>query len=216
MEFLSSSLDFILHIDKHLAEASAQYGTMMYVILFAIVFAETGLVITPFLPGDSLLFAAGSLCALGTLDITSMIILLIVAAVIGDALNYSIGSRFGHLLFTKKSRWLKPEYLEKTHNFYEKYGAKTIVIARFVPIVRTFAPFVAGMGSMTYRTFFTYNLIGAALWVVALTLAGYFFGLHPFIKNNFSLVILVIIFLSLLPPVFEIISARRKRSAASK
>lgn len=211
MEFLSSILDFIIHIDKHLAEASAQYGTAMYAILFAIIFAETGLVVTPFLPGDSLLFAAGSLCALGNMNVVVMMLLLIVAAVAGDALNYTVGAKIGHSLFTSKSRILKPEYLEKTHKFYEKYGAKTIVIARFVPIVRTFAPFVAGMGSMTYRTFLLYNIVGALLWVISLTLAGYYFGLHPIVKNNFSLVIFAIIFLSLLPPVFELISAHRKQ-----
>ncbi len=215
MDFFSSFFDYILHIDKHLADASLQYGLAMYAILFAIVFAETGLVVAAFLPGDSLLFAAGSLCALGTLDITVMIALLFVAAVIGDALNYTIGAKLGHALFTRKSRFLKPEYLDRTHNFYEKYGAKTIVIARFVPIVRTFAPFAAGMSNMTYRVFFAYNVIGAAIWTLSLTLAGYFFGQIPIIKNNFSLVIFAIIVLSLMPPVFEAVSIRRKKRAST-
>lgn len=211
MGFFSSFFDFILHIDKHLADASLQYGLAMYAILFAIVFAETGLVVAAFLPGDSLLFAAGSICALGALDITLMTTLLFVAAAIGDAVNYTLGAKFGHVVFTRKSRFLKPEYLEKTHSFYEKYGAKTIVIARFVPIVRTFAPFAAGMGNMSYRVFFVYNVIGAAAWTLSLTLAGYFFGQISIVKNNFSVVIFAIIALSLLPPVFEAISARRKK-----
>ncbi len=214
MNVFSSFIDIILHLDKHLADVSAQYGPLLYFILFFIVFAETGLVITPFLPGDSLLFAAGSLCALGSLDISLMIILLLVAAIAGDALNYTIGAKLGTALFTKQSRFLKPEYLKKTHEFYEKYGAKTIVIARFVPIVRTFAPFVAGMGNMTYRIFFMYNAIGAVIWVLSLSLTGFFFGQIPFIKNNFSFVIFAIIGLSLLPPAIEIISARCKQHDA--
>lgn len=199
---------FILKIDVHLVEITAQYGVWSYAILFLIVFAETGLVVTPFLPGDSLLFAAGALSALGTLNIWVMMALLFVAAVLGDAVNYHIGRAMGPKVLSGRYRFLKKEYLEKTQGFYDKYGVKTIVIARFVPIVRTFAPFMAGVGNMNYARFFTYNVIGAAMWVLICCLAGYFFGNMPFVKKNFGLVVLGIIFISVLPMAVEIIRAK--------
>lgn len=199
---------FILKIDVHLVEITAQYGVWSYAILFLIVFAETGLVVTPFLPGDSLLFAAGALSALGTLNIWVMMALLFVAAVLGDAVNYHIGKAMGPKVLSGRYRFLKKEYLDKTQAFYDKYGVKTIVIARFVPIVRTFAPFMAGVGNMNYGRFFTYNVIGAALWVLICCLAGYFFGNMPFVKKNFGLVVLGIIFVSVLPMAIEILRAK--------
>lgn len=211
MEWISALIDFILHIDVHLAALTLQYGMWTYAILFLIVFAETGLVVTPFLPGDSLLFAAGALCALGTLDITTLILLLIVAAIIGDALNYSIGKGLGHRLISHKSRIIKPEYLQRTHDFYEKHGGRTIIFARFVPIVRTFAPFVAGLGEMGYRKFALYNIVGGIVWVVSFCVLGYFFGQTPIIKKNFTLVIFGIIFISILPAIVEIIRTKRSK-----
>ncbi len=201
-------VNFILKIDVHLVEITAQYGMWSYAILFLIVFAETGLVVTPFLPGDSLLFAAGALSALGTLNIWVMMALLFVAAVLGDAVNYHIGKAMGPKVLSGRYRFLKKEYLDKTQAFYDKYGVKTIVIARFVPIVRTFAPFMAGVGNMNYARFFTYNVIGAALWVLICCLAGYFFGNMPFVKKNFGLVVLGIIFVSVLPMAIEILRAK--------
>ncbi len=199
-------VDFILHIDDHLYSLIETFGPATYLILFAIVFAETGLVVIPFLPGDSLLFAAGALAGGGLLDLRIVIPLLLAAAIIGDTVNYWIGQRIGARAFSKeKARFFKPEYLAKTQHFYEKHGGKTIIIARFIPIVRTFAPFVAGVGHMHYRTFLMYNVVGAILWVVSLTLAGYFFGSIPVIKENFELAVLGIIALSLLPMVIEFI-----------
>ena len=181
----------------------------IYAILFLIVFCETGLVVTPFLPGDSLLFAAGAISALGNMNIHLMVAILLAAAIIGDAVNFAIGKYFGEKLFSNpNSKIFKQEYLEKTHKFYEKYGGKTIIIARFVPIVRTFAPFVAGMGNMHYGRFLQYNVIGAVLWVVSLSYAGYFFGDLPFVKNNFGMVVIGIIVISVLPMVFEIVRAK--------
>jgi membrane-associated protein len=209
MEFLQYLLDLFLNLDSHLLELSQQYGTWMYAILFIVIFAETGLVVTPFLPGDSLLFAVGSLCALGALDLTTVMALMLVAAILGDAANYHIGQWVGPAVFKDgASRFFKKEYLDKTHAFYEKYGGKTIIIARFVPIVRTFAPFVAGIGAMTYSRFFLYNVLGALLWVISLTLAGFYFGNLPFVKDNFSLVILMIIFISILPGIIEYLRHR--------
>jgi len=199
---------FILKIDVHLVEITAQYGLWSYAILFLIVFAETGLVVTPFLPGDSLLFAAGALSALGTLNIWVMMLVLFVAAVLGDAVNYHIGRLMGPKVLSGRYRFLKKEYLEKTQGFYDKYGVKTIVIARFVPIVRTFAPFMAGVGNMNYGRFFTYNVVGAALWVLICCLAGFFFGNMPVVKKNFGLVVIGIIIISVLPMAVEIIRAK--------
>ena len=211
---LASLIDFILHIDQHLIELTQTYGLWIYAILFLIVFCETGLVVTPFLPGDSLLFAAGAVAALGGLNVHMAAALLLAAAVIGDAANFAIGKYFGEKLFAKPdSRVFKREYLDKTHAFYEKYGGKTIILARFVPIVRTFAPFVAGMGDMHYGRFIRYNIIGALVWVGLLTYAGYFFGELPAVKNNFGLVVIGIIVVSVLPMAVEIAKAKWGKKA---
>ena len=211
---LASLIDFILHIDQHLIELAQTYGLWIYAILFLIVFCETGLVVTPFLPGDSLLFAAGAVAALGGMNVHMAAALLLAAAVIGDAANFAIGKYFGEKLFAKPdSRVFKREYLDKTHAFYEKYGGKTIILARFVPIVRTFAPFVAGMGDMHYGRFIRYNIIGALVWVGLLTYAGYFFGELPVVKNNFGLVVIGIIAVSVLPMAVEIAKAKWGKKA---
>ena len=211
---LASLIDFILHIDQHLIELAQTYGLWIYAILFLIVFCETGLVVTPFLPGDSLLFAAGAVAALGGMNVHMAAALLLAAAVIGDAANFAIGKYFGEKLFAKPdSRVFKREYLDKTHAFYEKYGGKTIILARFVPIVRTFAPFVAGMGDMHYGRFIRYNIIGALMWVGLLTYAGYFFGELPVVKNNFGLVVIGIIAVSVLPMAVEIAQAKWGKKA---
>ena len=210
----ASLIDFVLHIDQHLIELTQTYGLWIYAILFLIVFCETGLVVTPFLPGDSLLFAAGAVAALGGMNVHMAAALLLAAAVIGDAANFAIGKYFGEKLFAKPdSRVFKREYLDKTHAFYEKYGGKTIILARFVPIVRTFAPFVAGMGNMHYGRFIRYNIIGALMWVGLLTYAGYFFGELPVVKNNFGLVVIGIIVVSVLPMVVEIAKAKWGKKA---
>jgi membrane-associated protein len=216
MELIKDFIDLFLHLDAHLAETVKQYGGWTYAILFLIVFCETGLVVTPVLPGDSLLFAGGALCAIGELNPWSMCALLIVAAVLGDMVNYWCGHYFGARIFKPDARFLKTEYLDRTNAFYAKYGPKTIVIARFVPFVRTFAPFVAGMGRMQYRRFFFYNVTGAVLWVVLCTVAGYLFGNIGVVKENFSLVILGIIFVSLLPALFAWMKDRRSAAAAGK
>ena len=218
MDLVHWFVDFFLHLDTHLAQVIHAYGTWTYALLFLIVFLETGLVVTPFLPGDSLLFAAGSFAALGALDVSALFLLLSVAAVLGDTANYAIGKYLGPKVFHfPKSRFFNPEHLRRTHDFYEKYGAKTIVIARFVPIVRTFAPFVAGIGKMSYPRFLAYNVAGGVLWVAVCVFAGYFFGNLPFVKRNFTLVILAIIFVSVLPAVFEFLRHRNesRRSAAA-
>lgn len=212
MEFLTQFLDFFIHLDKHIEEIVNQYHVWTYAILFVVIFCETGLVITPFLPGDSLLFAAGAIASTSELSPHILFLLLAAAGIIGDSVNYSIGHYIGPRAFTGKHRFLKKEYLQKTHNFYEKYGGKTIIIARFVPIVRTFAPFVAGVGAMTYPKFLTYNVVGAILWVGLLTYAGYLFGEIPIVKRNFSIVILAIIIISVMPMVFEILRARLRRA----
>ena len=207
---ISTVIDFILHIDQHLASLSSAYGPWIYGILFLIIFCETGLVVTPFLPGDSLLFAAGGIAALGEMNIHLMVAILLAAAILGDAVNFMIGKYFGAKLFANPdSKIFRRAYLDKTHAFYEKHGGKTIIIARFVPIVRTFAPFVAGMGNMHYGKFIRYNVIGAILWVVLFSYAGYFFANIPVVKNNLGLVLAAIIVLSILPGVVEVIRARR-------
>jgi dedA protein len=212
---VASAIDFILHIDQHLLALSAQYGIWIYAILFTIVFCETGLIITPFLPGDSLLFAAGGIAALGGMDIHLMVMLLFAAAILGDALNFTVGKYFGGRLFANPdSKIFRREYLDKTHRFYEKHGGKTIIIARFVPIVRTFAPFVAGMGKMHYAKFIRYNIIGGFLWVILFSYAGYFFANFPIVKNNLGLVMGGIIIVSILPGAVEI--ARAKLAVKSK
>ena len=208
---ISTIIDFILHIDQHLVALSAEYGVWIYAILFLIIFCETGLVVTPFLPGDSLLFAAGGIAALGEMNIHLMVALLLVAAILGDAVNFAIGKYFGARLFANPdSKIFRRAYLDKTHAFYEKHGGKTIIIARFVPIVRTFAPFVAGMGNMHYGRFIRYNIIGAILWVVLFSYAGYFFANIPLVKNNLALVLAAIIVISVLPGVIEVVRARRE------
>ncbi len=210
MELFQSLIDFILHIDVHLAAITADYGVWTYAILFLIVFAETGLVVAPFLPGDSLLFAAGAICALGTLDITTMVLLLIVAAVLGDGVNYAVGQRLGARVFrSESSRWFNKEHLVRTQEFYDKHGGKTIILARFMPFVRTFAPFVAGIGSMSYPRFLAYNVVGAVLWVGGFGVLGYFFGNQPVVKKNFTLVILGIIVISVIPIVVEFVKHRK-------
>lgn len=208
-----SIIDFILHIDKHLVEIVNEYQTWTYLILFMIIFAETGFVVTPFLPGDSLLFAMGAIIAKPETDLNIFFMcgLLIVAGILGDLVNYHIGQYFGPKAFNGKYKFLKKEYLTQTEKFYEKYGGKTIIYARFVPIVRTFAPFVAGIGSMPYGKFASYNVIGAILWVTSFLFIGYFFGGLPVIKDNFTLVIFAIIFLSLVPPILEVIKEKRKK-----
>jgi membrane-associated protein len=207
MEFLRQFVDYFLHLDQHLTALTAQYGTATYLILFAIVFAETGLVVTPFLPGDSLLFAAGAIAALGSLDPWILTFLLIIAAILGDTVNYAVGKWVGPRAFSGEIRWLRKDYLDRTHAFFERHGGKTIILARFVPIVRTFAPFVAGMGTMSYRQFLAYNVIGAVVWVTLFVWVGYFFGNLPQVKHNFTLVILGIIALSVMPIAFEFLKA---------
>lgn len=216
MELISTLIDFILHIDKHLIDITQEYQTWTYLILFLIIFAETGLVITPFLPGDSVLFAMGALIAKPetNLSLWLMLVLLIAAAIIGDFVNYEIGKHFGQRVFTKDSRIFKLSYLEKTQGFYNKYGLKTIIYARFVPIVRTFAPFVAGVVKMPYSKFGLYNIVGGVLWVTMFLLGGYFFGQIPFVKNNFSIVVLAIIGISLLPPIIEVIKEKSSKKSA--
>lgn len=210
MQILKGLLDFVLHLDKHLSPIIHEYGAWTYLLLFAIVFCETGLVVTPFLPGDSLLFAAGAFAANGSLSVWALAGALIAAAILGDTANYWIGHFLGHRLLNSPRRIIKPEHIAHTHEFFEKYGGKTVIIARFVPIVRTFAPFVAGLGSMSYGRFMSYNVIGGTAWVLLCTFAGYWFGNLPFVQKNFSLVVLMIIFLSLLPAVWEFAQARRR------
>ena len=209
---LHQFIDLFLHLDRHLADVTGHYGAWTYGLLFAIVFCETGLVVTPILPGDSLLFAAGAIAALGSLDPWTLFLLLTLAAVLGDMVNYWSGHFFGARIFKPDARVLKTEYLERTQRFYERHGGKTIVLARFMPIIRTFAPFVAGMGRMQYRRFLLYNVAGAALWVALCVAAGYFFGNIPVVKKNFSVAILVIVFLSVLPGIVAFLRSRMAKS----
>jgi membrane-associated protein len=213
MDLLRSIIDLFLHLDQHLNRIISDYGVWTHLILFLIVFAETGLVVTPFLPGDSLLFAAGTFAALGSLDLWLLVVLLIGAAILGDTVNYWVGAWIGPRAFSGNVRFLRKDYLDRTHAFYEKHGGKTIILARFVPIIRTFAPFVAGVGAMSYPKFITYNVVGAVLWVGLFVPAGYFFGNIPTVRENFTLVILAIIALSVLPIALEAIRARRSRPA---
>jgi len=210
LDLIYSLIDFLLHIDDHLVEIVNNYQTWTYLILFLIIFAETGLVVTPFLPGDSLLFAAGAIIAKPETNLNVFLMwgLLMVAGILGDMVNYHIGKYIGPKAFSGKYKFLKKEYLEKTEKFYEKYGGKTIIYARFVPIIRTFAPFVAGVGSMSYGKFASYNVIGAILWVTSFLFIGYFFGGLPIIKDNFTIVVFAIIFLSILPPIIEIVKEK--------
>jgi len=219
MDFL---LDFFLHLDTHLAEFVQHYGVLVYVLLFAIVFAETGLVVTPFLPGDSLLFTAGALAAVGVLDVWLVVPLLLVAAVLGDAVNYAVGHFIGPRVFCaegEKSFWqrlLNRKHLQQAHAFFERYGGKAVVLGRFVPIVRTFVPFVAGAGSMSYPQFAFYNVMGGLLWVALCCGAGYAFGNVPVVKENFELVVVGIVFVSLLPIAWSYLISRLNRSSAIK
>jgi membrane-associated protein len=214
MDLLKQLIDVFLHLDTHLADVVRDYGAWTNTLLFVIVFCETGLVVTPFLPGDSLLFTAGALAALGDLNVWILVVLLSVAAILGDTVNYWIGKRIGPRAFSGTVKFLKKEHLEKTEAFYEKHGKKTIILARFVPIVRTFAPFVAGVGSMTYGTFLAYNVFGGVLWVAACVFSGFFFGNIPVVKKNFSIVILAIIGISMIPLAWEWWKARRTGGSA--
>lgn len=209
MDILNFFIDFILHIDKHLDQIIAAYGVFTYAILFIIIFLETGLVFTPFLPGDSLLFAAGALASLGSLNIFILVIILMAAAILGDTSNYWIGHFFGEKILSHPRSPINEEHLKKTEEFFKKHGGKTIILARFVPIVRTFAPFVAGAGQMNYSKFISYNIIGGVIWVCLFTLTGYLFGNLTFIKKNFSLVILVIIAISLIPIGLEFLKNKK-------
>jgi membrane-associated protein len=215
MELINKIIDIALHLDRYLSAITQQYGLWTYAILFVVIFIETGFVVMPFLPGDSLLFAAGTFAALGALKVGWLILVLSAAAVIGDTVNYWIGHYMGPKVFSKeKARFFKKEHLDRTHAFYEKHGGKTIIIARFVPIIRSFAPFVAGIGRMSYGRFIAYNVVGGVGWVVLLVGAGYFFGNIPVVKKNFSLAILAIIALSTIPVVTEYLRHRKKKPAA--
>jgi membrane-associated protein len=208
MTFVQFLIDLFLHLDKHLSAVITQYGIWTYGLLFVVIFIETGFVITPFLPGDSLIFAAGTFAALGSLNVWLVFLLLTIAAVVGDTVNYWIGHFLGDRAYNIK--WIKKEYLDRTHGFFEKYGVKTIFLARFVPIVRTFAPFVAGVGRMSYKDFFSYNVFGGITWVALFTFTGYFFGNIPFIRDHFSLVVIAIVLISLVPMVVEAVKAKRE------
>ena len=218
MEFLTQLLDIFLHLDAHLNDWAALLGVWLYLVLFVIVFCETGLVVTPFLPGDSLLFAVGALASIpgSPLSLPLIVLVLCVAAVLGDAVNYTIGYRVGPRVFSsEESRWLNKQHLDRTHAFYEKYGGKTIILARFMPIVRTFAPFVAGIGRMGYARFALFNVVGGIAWVLMFVLGGYGFGEVPVVKRNFHVVILGIIIVSVMPPVIEYLRARRQARLAA-
>jgi membrane-associated protein len=220
MELIQYLIDLFLHLDKHLSVIIQNYGTWTYLLLFFVIFMETGFVVTPFLPGDSLLFAAGTFAspALGSpLNILLLWVLLCLAAILGDTVNYWIGHYIGPRAFSGEVRFLKKEYLDRTHEFYERHGGKTIILARFVPIIRTFAPFVAGVGMMTYGKFITYNVVGGIAWVSIFTWGGYFFGTLPFVQENFSFVVLAIILLSVMPAVYEVVRDKlqpRRRAEA--
>jgi membrane-associated protein len=216
MEFVRKIIDIILHLDRYLKDLVPEYGAWIYLILFLIIFCETGLVVTPFLPGDSLLFAIGALAGAGALNLYVILLLLCVAAILGDTVNYWIGYYLGPKVFKQESRFLNRRYLDRTHEFYERYGGKTIVIARFIPIIRTFAPFVAGIGRMSYFKFMSFNVAGGLLWVLSMTLAGYLFGGLDWVKKNFSVVILAIIFISILPGIIEYLRERKRLRAAPK
>jgi membrane-associated protein len=213
MEWISSLVDFVLHLDTHLSHILQDFGPWCYLLFFAVIFAETGLVVTPFLPGDSLIFALGTFAAGGFPNIGLVFVVLAAAAILGDSANYAIGKYFGSLILRKQGAWfLKKEHIDRTHRFYERYGAKTIVLARFVPIVRTFAPFVAGVGKMSYAKFLTYNMAGGILWIAAFVFGGYFFGNIPVVKENFAIVIFAIIIISILPAVIEYVREMRRKS----
>ncbi len=210
MNIIQHFIEVVLHLDKYLGQIIQDYGIWTYLFLFIIIFMETGFVVTPFLPGDSLIFAAGTLAGLGYMNVWVLYLVLCGAAILGDTVNYWVGHFIGPRAFSGNVRFLKREYIDRTHEFYEKHGGKTIIIARFIPIIRTFAPFVAGVGAMTYPKFITYNVVGGMAWVGLFLFGGYFFGNLPFVQQNFSFVLLAIIFISILPAIIEIISSRRQ------
>lgn len=216
MDLIIKFVDIFIHLDVYLSEIISTYGIWTYALLFLVIFLETGFVVTPFLPGDSLLFAAGAFSALGSLNIFFLVGLLIVAAVGGDTVNYWIGHKLGDKVYTSEIKWIKKEYIDRTQEFYKKHGGKTIFLARFVPIIRTFAPFVAGIGKMPYGYFISYNFVGGITWVMLFSMVGYFFGNIPFIKHNFSLVIIAIIFISILPMLYEALKNYRKKQMDRK
>jgi membrane-associated protein len=213
MDTITGFIDLFLHLDVHLRQVILDYGTSTYLLLAVILFCETGLVVTPILPGDSLLFAIGTFCASGALDISKIVPLLAAAVILGDLTNYSIGRYLGPKVLTENGRFLKKAYLDKTQSFYNRYGGKTIIVARFVPIVRTFAPFMAGVGGMSFPKFFSFSLLGGIFWITLLTMSGYLFGNIPIVKNNFSIVVLAIVFLSVLPAGIEAWRARGEKKA---
>lgn len=214
-QFIGGLVDFILHIDEHLLTMVNQYGNLVYVILFVIVFAETGLVVTPFLPGDSLFFAAGALAAASQLDLPWLMGVFVVAAILGNTVNYAIGRYIGPRIFQMESRWIKKEYLERTKAFYDRYGAMAVVLSRFVPIFRSFVPFVAGIGQMAWGAYLFYTILSALLWAIPITLLGYWFGDLPIIKENFSLAILGVIFISLIPVLVQALLSWLKSKRAA-
>ncbi len=217
MDIIISAFNAVLHLDKHLGALIVHFGSWSYVVLFLIIFAETGLVVTPFLPGDSLLFVVGTFTARGSFDLLGMFILLTGAAIIGDTLNYAVGKYFGHRIIQRGGgRFFKKEHVDETHRFFEKHGGKTIILARFVPIIRTFAPFVAGIGEMNYLKFITYNITGALLWVSIFLFSGYFFGNIPVVKNNFTIVILGVMLVSALPIIFSFINVHQEKKIQQK
>lgn len=216
MDQISEIINLFLHIDDYLSEIIKNYGAWTYALLFLIIFMETGLVVTPFLPGDSLLFAAGTFAGMGTLNVWLLIFLLSAAAILGDTVNYWIGHIVGPRAFSGNIRFLKKEYLDQTHAFFEKHGGKTIILARFIPIIRTFAPFVAGVGAMSYGRFLLYNIVGGIVWVTAFTLGGYYFGRLQFVQDNFSIVVIAIILISVLPAAYEFLKSRLESSNESQ
>lgn len=211
MILIGNPVDFVLHLDRHLNYVMENFGLWCYLLFFVIIFAETGLVVTPFLPGDSLLFALGTFAAAGFPDVVWLFLVLSAAAILGDSSNYAIGKYFGSMILKRQGAWfLKKEHVDRTHRFYEKYGAKTIVLARFVPIVRTFAPFIAGLGRMSYFRFFAYNVVGGVLWIAAFIFGGFFFGNIRIIRENFTFTIFAIILISILPPVIEVLKEKKR------